>query len=414
VRITELAHGDETKRDVLVSVEEAPVTTIGYGAGVEGGQLLVTDPETKLPVQQLEVAPRAFFEVGRRNLFGKNRSVNLFTRVSLGNLQEQTTSRGFGEYRVIGTYREPRVFGTPADAFLTGTLEQQHRSSFNFARRAFSAELGRRVTRTVSISGTYQIQRTELFDEQIDPADRVPVDRLFPQVRLSSFASSVVRDTRDDLTDPTDGRFLSANGQIAGRQIGSQVGFAKSYLVGQMFRVIPHAHRAVFAGSARLGLATGFPRLTVDRDANGAVILGPDGQPSMITVRDVPASERFFAGGDTTVRGFALDQLGTPATIDKDGFPQGGEGLVIFNAEIRAPIGRGLGIVGFVDSGNVFEHVSNISLVHLRGSVGFGVRYKSPIGPIRVDLGFKLHRDVNAAGQREPLTALHISLGQAF
>jgi outer membrane protein assembly factor BamA len=414
VRITELAHGDETKRDVLVSVEEAPVTTIGYGAGVEGGQLLVTDPETKLPTQQLEVAPRAFFEVGRRNLFGKNRSVNLFTRVSLGNLQEQTTSRGFGEYRVIGTYREPRVFGTPADAFLTGTLEQQHRSSFNFARRAFNAELGRRVTRTVSVSGTYQIQRTELFDEQIDPADRVPVDRLFPQVRLSSFASSVVRDTRDDLTDPSDGRFLSANGQIAGRGIGSQVGFAKSYLVGQMFRVIPHAHRAVFAGSARLGLATGFPRLTVDRDANGQVILGPDGQPSMITVRDVPASERFFAGGDTTVRGFALDQLGTPATIDKDGFPQGGEGLVIFNAEIRAPITRSLGIVGFVDSGNVFEHVSDISLADLRGSVGFGVRYKSPIGPIRVDLGFKLHRDVNALGQREPLTALHISLGQAF
>jgi outer membrane protein insertion porin family len=413
VRITELAHGDETKRDVLVTVEEAPVTTVGYGAGVEGVQLL-TNNATNIASQELQVAPRAFFEIGRRNLFGKNRSVNLFTRVSLSNLQSQTTSRGFGEYRVIGTYREPRIFGTPSDAFLTGTLEQQHRSSFNFARRAFSAELGRRITRTVSVSGTYQIQRTELFDEQIDPADRVPIDRLFPQVRLSSFASSIVRDTRDDLTDPTDGRFVSANGQIAGRNIGSEVGFAKSYLVGQMFRVIPHAHRAVFAGSARVGLATGFPRLTVDRDANEQVILGPDGQPSMITVRDVPASERFFAGGDTTVRGFALDQLGTPATIDKDGFPQGGEGLVIFNAEIRAPIARGLGIVGFVDSGNVFEHVSEISLVDLRGSVGFGVRYKSPIGPIRVDLGFKLHRDLNALGQREPLTALHISLGQAF
>jgi outer membrane protein insertion porin family len=413
VRITELAHGDETKRDVLVSVEEAPVTTVGYGAGVEGVQLL-TNNATNIASQELQVAPRAFFEIGRRNLFGKNRSVNLFTRVSLSNLQSQTTSRGFGEYRVIGTYREPRIFGTPSDAFLTGTLEQQHRSSFNFARRAFSAELGRRITRTVSVSGTYQIQRTELFDEQIDPADRVPIDRLFPQVRLSSFASSIVRDTRDDLTDPTDGRFVSANGQIAGRSIGSEVGFAKSYLVGQMFRVIPHAHRAVFAGSARFGLATGFPRLTVDRDANGQVILGPDGRPSMITVRDVPASERFFAGGDTTVRGFALDQLGTPATIDKDGFPQGGEGLVIFNAEVRAPVARGLGVVGFVDSGNVFEHVSAISLVDLRGSVGFGVRYKSPIGPIRVDLGFKLHRDVNAAGQREPLTALHISLGQAF
>ena len=414
VRITEVAHGDESKRDVLVSVEEAPVTTMGYGGGVEAGQLLVTDEETDIASQQLEVAPRAFFEIGRRNLFGKNRSVNLFTRVSLGNLQSRTTSRGFGEYRVIGTYREPRVFNTPADAFLTGSLEQQHRSSFNFARRAFTAELGRRVTRVVSVSGTYQIQRTELFDEQIDPADRVPIDRLFPQVRLSSFSSSIVRDTRDDLTDPSDGRFLSANGQLAGRDIGSEVGFAKSYFVGQMFRLVPHARRTVFAGSARLGVAAGFPRETIDRDDSGNPILGPDGQPLLVTVRDLPASERFFAGGDTTVRGFALDQLGAPDTIDKDGFPQGGNALVILNAELRAPIGRGLGLVGFWDAGNVFARTSDIRLTELRGAVGFGVRYKSPIGPIRVDLGFKLHRNFIAETKRESLTALHISLGQAF
>ncbi len=89
VRITELAHGDETKRDVLVSVEEAPATTVGFGGGVEAGELLLTDEQTKTASQHLEVAPRAFFEVGRRNLFGKNRSVNLFTRVSLGNLQNR-------------------------------------------------------------------------------------------------------------------------------------------------------------------------------------------------------------------------------------------------------------------------------------------------------------------------------------
>ena len=60
----------------------------------------------------------------------------------------------------------------------------------------------------------------------------------------------------------------------------------------------------------------------------------------------MPASERFFAGGDTTVRGFALDTLGTPETI-KDGFPIGGNGLVIFNAELRVPARR-LGVVGFL------------------------------------------------------------------
>ena len=86
---------------------------------------------------------------------------------------------------------------------------------------------------------------------------------------------------------------------------------------------------------------------------------------------------------------------------------------MILNAELRVPTTRGLGIVGFVDTGNVFYRTSDIRLGDLRGSLGFGVRYKSPIGPIRVDLGFKLQRNV-IAGKREPLTALHITLGQAF
>src|SRR5262249_38309575 len=129
--------------------------------------------------------------------------------------------------------------------------------------------------------------------------------------------------------------------------------------------------------------------------------------------RDLPASERFFAGGDTTVRGFALDRLGTPQTIDTEGFPIGGNGVVIFNAELRTPVRGNLGVVGFIDTGNVFAHTSDIDFGELRSAVGFGLRYKSPVGPIRLDLGFKVHRE-EIAGSREPLTALHISLGQAF
>jgi outer membrane protein insertion porin family len=137
------------------------------------------------------------------------------------------------------------------------------------------------------------------------------------------------------------------------------------------------------------------------------------GHVTTATIEDLPASERFFAGGDTTVRGFALDALGTPQTIGQNGFPIGGNGLVIFNLELRAPVRGAIGAVGFVDSGNVFAHASDIDLTELRSAVGFGIRYKSPIGPIRVDLGFKLHRE-EVAGSREALTALLISLGQAF
>jgi outer membrane protein insertion porin family len=401
-RITELSHGDETMRDVLVTVEEAPVTTVGYGGGLEVGQYLLPAPANNAVASaQLKVAPRAFFEVGRRNLFGSNRSINLFTRISLrpnGTLASQPSSSssvGFSEYRVLGTFRDPRVFGTAADASLTGTVEQQIRASFNFARRAFGAEIARRVSRTLSLSGNYQIQRVQLFDERPDvtPQNQLRIDVLFPQVRLSSFSLSAIHDNHDPL-NPRDGHYLSANVQLAARAIGSEVGFAKSYLTAEIFRLLPRTRAIVFGASARLGMAAGFP------EAGTATA-------------DLPASERFFAGGDTTVRGFALDQLGSPATI-RGGFPIGGNAVVIFMQELRVPVYRGFGVVGFFDTGNVFARTMNIDLGQLRSSVGFGVRYRSPVGPIRVDLGFKVNRKEIVPGTLESPRALHISLGQAF
>ncbi len=93
-RITELGHGSDTRRDILVSVEEAPVTTIGYGGGLEVRQILSEDQAQEGARANLEFAPRAFFEVSRRNLFGKNRSINLFTRVSL---RPQGEARDFSD-----------------------------------------------------------------------------------------------------------------------------------------------------------------------------------------------------------------------------------------------------------------------------------------------------------------------------
>ncbi len=404
-RVAEVTHGGEFTRDLLVTVEEAPATTIGYGGGLEVG-LRFRQTLGEAAEERLEFAPRAFFDIGRRNLFGRNRSINLFTRISLRArdplvgeepLPEaasadapRSSQFGFTEYRILATYREPQVLGTAADGFLTGTLEQQGRSSFNFARRALSAEAGRRLSRTVNVSGNYQIQRTELFDERIKPSDQLLVDRLFPQVRLSSFSGSVVRDTRDDPLNTRGGEYLSANGQLAAMAIGSEVGLAKSYLTAQLFRPAPRLPRVVLAASARLGVAIGFP------------------------LKDLPASERFFAGGDTTVRGFALDQLGTPETIDENGFPIGGNALVILNGELRVPVFGGLDAVGFLDTGNVFARTGDMDLGRLRSAVGFGIRYRSPVGPIRVDLGFKLNPQFLAPGVPERLTALHISLGQAF
>ena len=94
--------------------------------------------------------------------------------------------------------------------------------------------------------------------------------------------------------------------------------------------------------------------------------------------------------------------------------PQGGNGVLVLNAELRAPYWKGLGLVGFVDAGNVFRRASDIDVGALRVATGFGVRYRSPIGPVRVDLGFKVNPRVLASGSRERGSIVHISLGQAF
>ncbi|HKT81151.1 MAG TPA: POTRA domain-containing protein, partial [Vicinamibacterales bacterium] len=411
IRITQVPHGDESQRDLVVSVEEAPATTVGYGGGLEVSQISINEADTGLAAEQLEVAPRAFFEVGRRNLFGKNRSINLFTRISLHPDSDGSSAFGFTEYRIFGAFREPRLFNTSADAFLTGTLEQERRSLFNFSRQLFTAEVGRKLTDFVTVSGNYAIQRTDLFDENIDSDDQLLIDRLFPQIVLSSFSGTVAQTTRDEIVSPTSGHDLTANGQVAARAIGSEVGFLKTYLTAQLFKTIPRSRGTVFATSARLGMAYGLPRTVIE--SPGATP-PDDGEPLIGTVRDLPASERFFAGGDTTVRGFALDQLGTPDTLDKNGLALGGNAVLIFNAELRAPLKGGFGVVTFVDVGNVFKRTSDISIPDLRSSVGFGLRYRSPIGPLRVDLGFKTHRNELSPGHLESANALHISLGQAF
>jgi outer membrane protein insertion porin family len=413
VQVTELALGDEGRRDLIVTVEESPPTTVEIGGGVEG-RVRVVPNNQGVASERFEIAPRGSLGIARRNLFGKNRSVSLFSSVSLPLFKEPVfgvqgtlinDQLAVPEYRVIGTYREPRVFDTAVNALVTGTFEQQARSSFNFARRGASAELERRVKRQIRLSASYQIQRTIVFDDNVSPADQLLVDRLFPQVRLSSVSSSATRDTRDDLVDPGAGDYVSANVQLAARSIGSEVGLAKTYMRAQLFRTMPGGKRIVLAGNATLGLAAGFPRAVLATDAQGHV--------TTQTIEDLPVSERFFAGGDTTVRGFALDALGRPQTIGQNGFPIGGNGMVIFNVEVRVPVRGAISAVGFFDSGNVFAHASDIDLTELRSAVGFGIRYKSPVGPIRVDLGFKVHPE-EIAGSREPLTALHISLGQAF
>jgi len=396
VTISELRHGEETRRDLLVTVEEGPSTSVAYGGGFELARR-VEMSDTGEAVERFDAAPRASFQISRRNLFGTNQSATLYTSLTL-HPQGTGVAQTITEYRVVGTFREPKLFDTAIDGLVTLTTEQQFRTSFNFRRKSATAEATRRLGGRVSLIGTYQLQKTDVFDVV---ADQNLIDRVFPNVRLSSFSLSILRDTRNDQFDPTKGEYFSAYGQLAARALGGQVGFFKTFFRASAFRLVPGTRGIVLAGNAFLGLATGFPQID---PATGE------------TVRDLPQSERFYAGGDTTMRGFLIDQLGvrhTPPqpqdTIDVNGFPLGGNADAIFNIELRVPLWRGIETHGFVDTGNVFQRVGDLDFSQFRTAYGFGVLYKSPVGPIRFDLGFKVHPQPG-----ESLTAFFVTFGQAF
>jgi outer membrane protein assembly complex protein YaeT len=387
-------------RDVIITVEEALVTTIGYGGGLEGGRRTVVAPDGTA-AEEYQFAPRGFFEVSRRNLFGRDRTLNLFTRVSFAkdNNADGGGGYGFNEYVARLTYAERRVFNTLANGTISGGVEQARRPSFDYNRHGASATLTRRLSQTLAVNGRYTIDNTTLLRIRSEEFSEQDIDRLFPQVLLSSFSSSLIRDTRSDSIEPNAGSLVGVDVEVAARAIGSEVGFIKSFIQGFNYRRLGGS-AIVGAFGGRIGLASGFPRYVTE-----------PGQDLPTLVDDLPASERYYAGGDTTVRGFALDRLGP---LDASDFPIGGHGLLIFNAELRIPVRGSLGLVTFVDTGNVFLHVDDMRIGELRGAFGFGIRYRSPVGPIRVDLGVKMDRRTLPTGARESPTALHISLGQAF
>jgi outer membrane protein insertion porin family len=421
VQVMDVPRGTDRRRDVLVVVQEAPLNTIGYGGGLEGSLRTKLDAATGRPVDSFDFAPRGFFEIGRRNLWGKNRSVNLFARGAIrssdinGVLPTDSTSTitdtsaGFREYRVLAQYREPKLLDAPVDLIVSASVEQAIRSAFDFNRQQIYVEGSHRFGPTVSVAGRYLFGRTRRFNERIDPQSQLDVDRLFPKVRLSTFSASLVRNTRDDAFEPTRGSLMTFDGTLSTRAMGSEIGFVKALFQGFTFKQLPVLRGAVIGGGARLGLGFGFPQLVLDPDGSGQ---------SVNLEQEIPASERFFAGGDSSVRGFALDRLGSAKTLDYYGVSKGGNGLLIVNTELRVPLfsikGYAVGGATFVDVGNVFARVSDMSLGDLRSGAGFGLRMQLPVGPLRMDFAWKLNPLRFADGTREDRFAWYITLGQAF
>jgi outer membrane translocation and assembly module TamA len=113
----------------------------------------------------------------------------------------------------------------------------------------------------------------------------------------------------------------------------------------------------------------------------------------------LPAPERFVAGGDYSLRGFGVDDVR----------PEGGNALLLGSAEVRVDVGRGVWAAAFTDAGNVYRLASDLSPSDLRHTAGAGLRYRSALGPLRFDWGYKLDRRPG-----EKAYHLHFTVGHAF
>ena len=407
---------DDKRVHVIVTVEEAPATTIAWGGGIlVDRRLVVNDDGTSS--QRLDIGPRGSFEITRQNLGGRNRAVDFFTRLGVRSDPNNNNEFGFVEYVLQGSYQSHRIFQTNMDLSLIARSERDVQTGFDYDKQSLTGNLAYRASSRVTVNGQYALQFTKLFNQQKQIAEQLNIGRLFPQVRLSIVSGSVLWDRRNDPLAPSRGTLASAGIELAPKVIGSEVGFVKTQMQGAVYRQLDSDRRFVVAARGELGLAHGFEQQEFLDPALQPVKDPLTGQPVFFAF--LPASERFFSGGGASVRGFNQDVLGESRIITNDGLSLGGNGLVVLNLELRTRLfkiaGRDFGVVTFTDAGNVFLNASDTNLTKLRGTVGFGFRYNSPLGPIRTDFGFKLSRlPFGTSNTLEPGWTWHLSVGEAF
>ncbi|HUE86143.1 MAG TPA: translocation/assembly module TamB domain-containing protein [Vicinamibacterales bacterium] len=319
------------------------------------------------------------FDVSNHNTLGKARVVGVRSRYD-AQLRE-----------VRGYISQPSLRYWPIQTIGNLYFSEQHYPStdlsqrFNIDRKGASIQQEREFGDTLmwNYGFRYEVART------FDPRPGAAVDE---RLTVTPLTSTLTRETRDDVLDATEGSFSSQALSYSPSWLGSDQAFVKYF--GQYFRYFPLQPerrerftgeilrpRFVYAVGVRAGLARGFG--------------GP-----------LPRSERFFAGGSTTLRGFEQNALGT---IGAEGVPEGGQAMFVINNELRFPLVSIFDGVVFSDVGNVFPRLSDWSFSDLRETAGVGLRVRTPWFLLRGDYGFLLDR---RAGERRG--RFYFSLGQAF
>lgn len=391
---------DQTEETILVKNHEAKRNEIIYGFGFEvshrggnvpsgtvavpGGPVVGLGNNKIAPSQATFASPLGSLEFSRRNMRGLAET----WRASL------VLSRL--DQRALTSYSQPHFIGSQWTSLSSFSLE---RTTENPLFAASLGDLSFQVERLISRKNNTRLQLRYDFNKTVLSHLLVP-ELVLPQdqnVHLSTFSGTLLRDTRDKPLDAHRGSFSTVNLGITPTALGSSANFAK--LTGQ-FAYYKQLHSVVYANSIRLGLAKSF--------ANSFV----------------PTSQLYFSGGGSSLRGFPINQAGPQRIVpfcnvlaQQTGcvnvtVPVGGRQLFILNSEVRFPlrINKALGGVLFYDGGNVYSAINLANFVNnYSNTVGLGLRYSTPIGPLRIDVGRNLNPVPGLSA-----TQYYITLGQAF
>ncbi|MCW5730106.1 MAG: outer membrane protein assembly factor [Alphaproteobacteria bacterium] len=361
-------HVDDTRRDLVRSnlfetVRVSPAETAA--------------PDGSLPVE-IEVREREHRSIGfglgystdlgfggkvfweHRNLFGEGESLNLEARA---------TQRLYGG---AARYRE-RGFLSRRNTLLLDLETSEERFE---AYRARSVATGAALERDLGngFAGSLGVTLEALNVRQAGETDRFV---------LVSLPARLRRDTTDNLLDPTRGHRLRLEYTPFFQPDDPDLNFHRVILAGSAYQGFFEGNRVVLAARAQLGFIFGPP------------------------TADIPANRRLYAGGGGSVRGYEFQSLGP---LDADGDPVGGRSIVEAGIEARIRLFGGFGIVPFLDIGNAYDDERPDLDQGVRVATGIGLRYTTPIGPIRADIAFPLNRrrGIDDAFQ------FYVSLGQAF
>ena len=423
------AEGKEKDKTLLVQVQEAKRYTFNYGVGFEfqTGQPSVG---TNQPQGQTGVSPRVSFSVTRLNFRGRNHTLTFKTNV--GRLQQ----------RALVNAEVPRWFSSPDwklsfTAFYDNTVDV---TTFTSQRLEGSAQAQETISRASTIVYNFTYRRVKASNLAVN-INEIPL--LSQPVRVGMPGFTYLRNTRDNDLETTKGTYTTIDAGVASTYFGSQVDFSRILLQNSTYHAFGKNRTAerkyVLARSTRIGLENPF---------GGTVTPAPGLTPPAGT-SVIPLPELFLSGGGNSHRGFGLNQAGPRDPVS--GFPLGGSALFLNNLELRFPpvtlpfVQDNMSFAIFHDAGNVFTNGHNMlhSLVHwkqptpalceqqstanqcnynyISHAIGIGVRYKTPIGPVRFDFGYNLNPPKFPSVQNNvfiPQQARHFnvffSIGQTF